>query len=70
MKVMIFVLDNLKISETIQEDLLELYESWNNMYILSRSEEFSEKDLNDLQVCKLFRKYSKIYKFSQTCETF
>jgi hypothetical protein len=58
MKVMIFVLDNLNIGETIQEDLLELYESWNNMYLLSRSEEFSESDLVDFEVCNLIRNYS------------
>jgi hypothetical protein len=58
MKVMIFVLDNLNIGETIQDKLLELYESWNNMYLLSRSEEFSETDLKDFEVCELFRNYA------------
>ena len=55
MKVMIFVLDNLNISKTIQEKLLKLYEVWNNMYILSRYEEFAESDLNDFEVCKYVR---------------
>jgi hypothetical protein len=35
MKVMIFVLDNLDISESIQVKLMELYENWNNIYLLS-----------------------------------
>src|SRR6185437_12003644 len=35
-KVMIFVLDNLNIGESIQNKLLKLYEDWNNMYLLSR----------------------------------
>ena len=35
MKVMIFVLDNLNISKTIQVQLMKLYESWNNIYLLS-----------------------------------
>ena len=52
MKVMIFVLDNLNIGKTIQEKLLKLYEVWNNMYILSCYEEFTESDLNDFEVCK------------------
>jgi hypothetical protein len=52
MKVMIFVLDNLNISKSIQEGLLKIYEAWNNMYILSRNEEFTESDLNDLEVFK------------------
>ena len=52
MKVMIFVLDNLNIGKTIQKKLLKLYENWNNMYLLSRSEEFTNSDLNDFEVCK------------------
>ncbi|KAF0356592.1 zn-finger domain-containing protein [Gigaspora margarita] len=35
MKVMIFVLDNLDISEALNKILLNLYEVWNNMYIMS-----------------------------------
>ncbi|KAF0425586.1 hypothetical protein F8M41_006343 [Gigaspora margarita] len=35
MKVMIFVLDNLNINESIQNKLLKLHEDWNNMYLLS-----------------------------------
>ncbi|KAF0375119.1 hypothetical protein F8M41_012766 [Gigaspora margarita] len=55
MKVMIFVLDNLNIGKTIQKKLLKLYEVWNNMYILSHYEEFTESDLNDFEVCKHVR---------------
>ena len=50
MKVMIFVLDNLSISESLNKKLLKLYEDWNNMYIISRYEKFSDKDLNDFEV--------------------
>ncbi|KAF0420597.1 zn-finger domain-containing protein [Gigaspora margarita] len=35
-KVMIFVLDNLDISEALNKTLLNLYKVWNNMYIMSR----------------------------------
>jgi hypothetical protein len=62
MKVMIFVLDNLDISESIQVKLMELYENWNNMYLLSRSEEFSDSDLEEFEVFKLFRNYAILFK--------
>ena len=52
MKVMIFVLDNLNIGELLNKKFLKLYENWNNMYILSRYEEFTNTDLNDFEVCK------------------
>ena len=52
MKVMIFVVDNLYDgnNDTIDnfvsnDDLTKLYEYWNEMYILSRSEEFSKSNL-------------------------
>src|SRR3989454_12446665 len=52
MKVMLFVVDNLYDGDNdavenfvTNDDLTKLYESWNEMYILSRSEEFSENDL-------------------------
>ncbi|KAF0482703.1 zn-finger domain-containing protein [Gigaspora margarita] len=35
MKVMIFVLNNLNIGESIQNKLLKLYKDWNNMYLLN-----------------------------------
>ena len=50
MKVMIFVLDNLDISEALNKKLLNLYEVWNNMYIMSRSEEFDDQSLKDFEV--------------------
>ena len=52
MKVMIFVVDNLydRNNDTMDnfvsnDDLTKLYECWNEMYMLSRSEEFKESDL-------------------------
>ena len=59
MKVMVFVLDNLYskndkgVNNFISNnDLVKLYVSWNEMYILSRSEEFSESDLVKFKVSK------------------
>jgi len=59
MKVMIFVVDNLYDGDNdavenfvSNDDLTKLYESWNEMYILSRSEEFSENDLEKFNVSK------------------
>ncbi|GES75413.1 hypothetical protein GLOIN_2v1783703 [Rhizophagus clarus] len=52
MKVMIFVIDNLydennnEVDNFINnDDFMKLYKYWNEMYILSRYEEFSESDL-------------------------
>ena len=50
MKVMVFAVDNLyngnnKEEEIFINNLPKLYESWNEMYILSRYEKFSESDL-------------------------
>jgi hypothetical protein len=50
MKVMIFVLDNLIDNKTLNKKLLKIYEDWNNMYIISRYEEFDEKDLKEFEV--------------------
>src|SRR5260363_269781 len=50
MKVMIFVLDNLDISEALNKRLLNLYEVWNNMYIMSRFEEFDDQNLKDFEI--------------------
>ena len=55
MKVMIFVVDNLynrnnKEETFINNNLSKLYESWNEMYILSRYEKFSESDLANFKV--------------------
>jgi len=59
MKVMVFVVDNLygKNDKAVNNfisnnDLVKLYVSWNEMYILSRSEEFSESDLVKFKVSK------------------
>ena len=59
MKVMLFVVDNLYdenedgIDNFVDnDDLTELYEKWNEMYILSRYEEFSESDLKKFEVSK------------------
>jgi hypothetical protein len=59
MKVMIFVVDNLYDSNDDElenfvsnYDLVKLYQYWNEMYILSRSEEFSESDLIKFNVSK------------------
>ena len=52
MKVMIFVLDNLNIGESLNKKFLKLYENRNNIYILSQYEEFTNTDLNDFEVCK------------------
>jgi hypothetical protein len=50
MKVMIFVLDNLISDESLNKKLLLLYESWNNMYIMSRYEEYDDNNLNNFEV--------------------
>ncbi len=58
MKVMIFVMNNLyENNKTMKnfisnKNLMKLYESWNKMYILSKSKEFSESDLAKFQVIK------------------
>ena len=56
---MLFVVDNLYdenedgIDNFVDnDDLTELYEKWNEMYILSRYEEFSESDLKKFEVSK------------------
>ena len=73
MKVMIFVVDNLydenddEVDDFVDNnDLTELYEKWNEMYILSRYEEFSENDLAKFKVSK--KKFIKIKtKIKVTC---
>ena len=59
MKVMIFVVDNLydendnSVENFVSNfELMELYQHWNEMYILSRLEEFSESDLVKFNVSK------------------
>jgi len=64
MKVMIFVLDNLDISEALNKKLLNLYEVWNNMYIMSRSEEFDDQSLKDFEViCNISNLFEFIYRY-------
>ena len=66
MKVMIFVLDNLNISDSLSKKLLNLYESWNNMYLMSRYEEYDENELNQFEVSinvlKIFEYIRKFFK--------
>jgi hypothetical protein len=55
MKGMVFAVDNLyngnnKEEEIFINNLPKLYESWNEMYILSRYEKFSESDLANFKV--------------------
>ena len=56
MKVMVFAIDNLYNGNNKEEeifinnDLPKLYESWNEMYILSKYEKFSESDLANFKV--------------------
>jgi hypothetical protein len=54
---MLFVIDNLYVGNDKEvenfvsnNNLAILYEKWNEMYILSRSEEFSESDLVKFKV--------------------
>lgn len=61
MKVMIFVVDdiycnnnNKAVNNFIKnDDLVKLYQSWNEMYIISRYEKFSESDLVIFKVSKI-----------------
>ena len=54
MKVMVFVIDDLLSDETsddsINKKLSEVYVKWNEMYLISRLEEFKESDLVKFQV--------------------
>jgi hypothetical protein len=55
MKVMIFVMDNLYEDKVVEnfvknEDLVKLYEDWNEMYVISRFEAFKESDLVKFKV--------------------
>ena len=59
MKVMVFVIDNLynnnvrNIEFFVENiELTILYQEWNEMYIISRYEEFSESDLKKFKVKK------------------
>ena len=56
MKMMIFVVDNLYEDDenaenfVKNEDLAKLYETWNEMYVISRYEMFKESDLVKFRV--------------------
>lgn len=56
MKVMIFVIDNLYEDTNnvenfiVNKDLAKLYETWNEMYMISRYETFKESDLIKFKV--------------------
>jgi len=52
---MIFVMDNLYEDKNVEnfvknEDLVKIYEAWNEMYVISRFEAFKESDLVKFQV--------------------
>src|ERR1043165_4146064 len=58
MKVMLFVVDNLYNQNTNNTEdyvknkyLTSLYQNWNEMYIISKYEKFTESDLIKFQVC-------------------
>ncbi|GBC29865.2 hypothetical protein GLOIN_2v1785873 [Rhizophagus irregularis DAOM 181602=DAOM 197198] len=72
MKVMIFVIDNLynennnEVDNFVNnDDLVKLYEYWNEMYILSRYEEFSESDLEKFNdaIHRWAQMFVKAFKF-------
>ena len=61
MKVMLFVVDNLYSQNTnnvdnfiINKNLADIYQKWNEMYMISRYEKFTESDLIKFQVCKYY----------------
>jgi hypothetical protein len=65
MKIMIFVVDNLyKNNEDVEnfvknDDLAKLYEAWNEMYAISRYENFKESDLVKFRVGYLIIYYTR-----------
>ena len=54
MKIMVFVVDNLHNENNKIKDLVILYEMWNDMYLISRYEEFKESDLIKFEVYIIF----------------
>ncbi|KAF0459118.1 zn-finger domain-containing protein [Gigaspora margarita] len=56
---MIFVLDNLTEDNDLNKILMKVYEDWNNMYLMSRYEEFSKKDLENFE--KLEKQFVDIF---------
>jgi hypothetical protein len=63
MKIMIFVLDDLTEDNDLNKILMKVYEDWNNMYLISRYEEFSEKDLENFEVILLILLFLNKLKF-------
>ena len=66
MKVMIFVMDNLYEDKDVEnfvknEDLVKIYEAWNEMYVISRCEAFKESDLVKFQVRIYLCYYTKLW---------
>ena len=68
MKVMVFVVDNLYKENTKgvenfikNEDLTQVYETWNEMYAISRYEMFKESDLVKFKVCIIILTKIKYY---------
>ena len=66
MKVMLFVVDNLYSQNTnnvedftTNKDLADVYQKWNEMYMISRYEKFTESDLVKFQVCNILCWYVK-----------
>ena len=51
---MVFVVDNLHNENNKIKDLVILYEMWNDMYLISRYEEFKESDLIKFEVYIIF----------------
>ena len=61
MKIMLFVVDNLYNPNTNNTEnyvenkyLASLYQNWNEMYIISKYEKFTESDLIKFQVCIIY----------------
>ncbi|GET65532.1 hypothetical protein GLOIN_2v1783703 [Rhizophagus irregularis DAOM 181602=DAOM 197198] len=72
MKVMVFVVDNLFVNNeddenfVKNEDLAKLYEAWNEMYAISRYENFKESDLAKFR--ESINNWSQMFiKFSNVC---
>ena len=58
---MVFIIDNLYNIELSakNKELTSLYQEWNEMYLISRYEEFSESDLKKFEVCINLKKFLK-----------
>src|SRR5271170_5325080 len=54
MKIMVFVVNNLYNENNKIKDLVILYKMWNNMYLISRYEEFKESNLIKIKIYIIF----------------